>query len=526
MLLSEQVAAEHGGEGEGHDGRSAERRDEGYAQRCKQATLHAGEEEEGNEADDDDQCGVQNRHAHFARGLEHHLHGALPQVGGEGTVFAQTLVDILHIDDGIVHKRADGDGHTAQTHGVDGKPHGVEGEERDDQRQGDGDQRDESGAHVQEEDEEYDDHKDAAFEERLADIVDGAAYEAFLTVDVGGHLHVVRERFCHVRQCGVEAFGQFERADVRLFRHGHHHAGFAFERCGAHLRCAVADFHFGNVGERHRHLSDAFDDGLPQVFGIVCGEHAPYDVFVAVFVKDAAGGVAVHLLHGTHHLAQPDAVVFQPCRVHECLVFLDVASEHRHLCHASRGEQPGAYGPVGQCAQVAHGGGVFGGKCHEHEFAQDGRLRTQCRGFHPRRKLAAEGGNLFRNRLTGTENVGAPVEFHPYDGEAGGRRRTYAPHVGGTVHGGFYGEGHQLFHLFGSHTLGFGHDGHGRGVEVGKDVHVHRAGGTQSGEHEQHCSHQHQQAVVERKLDDTVQHVLNGYGYVRVWQPSWKPSSP
>ena len=92
----------------------------------------------------------------------------------------------------------------------------MEGEERDDQRQGDGDQRDESGAHVQEEDEEYDDHKDAAFEERLADIVDGAAYEAFLTVDVGGHLYVGRERFRHVCQCGVKTLCQFPVGQDRV----------------------------------------------------------------------------------------------------------------------------------------------------------------------------------------------------------------------------------------------------------------------------------------------------------------------
>ena len=184
---------------------------------------------------------------------------------------------------------------------------------------------------------------------------------------------------------------QFECADVGLFRHGHHHAGFAFERCGTRLRCAVADFHFGNVGECYRHLSPALDDGFAQRLGIVCGEHAAYDVLVAVFIEDAAGGVAVHLLYGGDHLAQTDAVVLQPCRVHECLVFLDFASEHRHLCHTSRGKQSGAHGPIGNCAQVAHGSGVAGGKGHKHQLAQDGRLRAQCGSLHTRRKLAAEG---------------------------------------------------------------------------------------------------------------------------------------
>ena len=88
MLLSEQVTAEYGGKGKGHDGRGAERRDEGYTQWGKQTSLHAGEEEEGEEADDDNQRRVQNGHTHFARSLEHHLHCRLPAVGREGTVFA------------------------------------------------------------------------------------------------------------------------------------------------------------------------------------------------------------------------------------------------------------------------------------------------------------------------------------------------------------------------------------------------------------------------------------------------------
>ena len=37
-------------------------------------------------------------------------------------ILAQTSDDVLHVDDGIVNERADGDGHTAERHRVDASP--------------------------------------------------------------------------------------------------------------------------------------------------------------------------------------------------------------------------------------------------------------------------------------------------------------------------------------------------------------------------------------------------------------------
>ena len=41
-------------------------------------------------------------------------------LGRQLLVFEQSLVHILNIDNGIIDERADGDGKTAENHGVDG----------------------------------------------------------------------------------------------------------------------------------------------------------------------------------------------------------------------------------------------------------------------------------------------------------------------------------------------------------------------------------------------------------------------
>ena len=60
----------------------------------------------------------------------------------------QAAVDVLHIDDGVIDQRTDGNGHTTQTHGVDGQSHVVQYQYGNDERQGQGDQRDDGSTHV------------------------------------------------------------------------------------------------------------------------------------------------------------------------------------------------------------------------------------------------------------------------------------------------------------------------------------------------------------------------------------------
>ena len=143
------------------------------------------------------------------------------------------------------------------------------------------------------------------------------------------------------------------------------------------------------------------------------------------------------------------------------LVFLDVTAQYGYLCDASGRQEARTDGPVGQRAQVEHGGGI-GRKTYNQHLAEDGRLGAQRRLAHTGRQFFGHERELLTDNLTGQVDVRVPVEFDPDHGKTVSGRGTYAAHVCGTVDGSFDGEGDKLFHLFGSHAVGFGHDDHGR----------------------------------------------------------------
>ena len=179
-----QIAAQHGGEREGYKSGGAKSRDEGDAQRNQQATLHATEEEEGHKAGNDDKRGVENGQTDFLGSVEDDGQGRLPEAWRQGAVLAQPAVHVLDIHYGIVDKRANGYGHAAKAHGVDGEPKEMEGQYRYQQGERYGDERYDGSPDIHEEQEEHDDNKESTLVKRLHDIVDGAVDEPLLTVYV------------------------------------------------------------------------------------------------------------------------------------------------------------------------------------------------------------------------------------------------------------------------------------------------------------------------------------------------------
>ncbi len=89
---------------------------------------------------------------------------------GQGPVFADTLVDILNVDNGIVDKRADGNGNTAKAHGVDGEPEEMEHQHGHDYRQRQSYDRHHGCAHVHQEYEQHYDNEQRAHKQRLLKI--------------------------------------------------------------------------------------------------------------------------------------------------------------------------------------------------------------------------------------------------------------------------------------------------------------------------------------------------------------------
>lgn len=77
----------------------------------------------------------------------------------------------------------------------------------------------------------------------------------------------------------------------------------------------------------------------------------------------------------------------------------------------------------------------------------------------------------------------------------------------GAIHGGFYGEGDELFHLFSSQSSRFGHDDYRGGCQVGKHVHFRVYGSISSANEQQHGGNEYHDAVVEGEVYDFVEHV-------------------
>ena len=74
LFPAQEVGTEHGGQGKGHDSRGEQGHDEGYPEGNEHPALHAAEKEEWHEADNNDQCGVENRHTYLLGGVEYHIH--------------------------------------------------------------------------------------------------------------------------------------------------------------------------------------------------------------------------------------------------------------------------------------------------------------------------------------------------------------------------------------------------------------------------------------------------------------------
>lgn len=194
-----------------------------------------------------------------------------------------------------------------------------------------------------------------------------------------------------------------------------------------------------------------------------------------------------------------------PFRVQLNLVFFDVSAQHGYLCHPSGGQQARANRPVRNRAEVEHGGRV-GGQTDNQHFAQDRRLRAQRRLAHVDGEGFTDYRQFLADNLAGEVDVCSPVKFHPDNGEAVGGRRTDTAYTGSTVYGCFDRKGNELFHFLGCHTIGFGHDNHRRGVEVGEDVNFGIHGSVGARDEQEESRAEYDQPVMQGVMYNFVKH--------------------
>ena len=108
----------------------------------------------------DNEGGEDHRAADFQRGVEHDREGRTWH--SKGLVLLQPAENILHVDDGVVHHFADGNGESPERHGVQRDAEFLQHNDSSEQRQRNRRDGNKRGAKVAEEQEQHHRDEDAA----------------------------------------------------------------------------------------------------------------------------------------------------------------------------------------------------------------------------------------------------------------------------------------------------------------------------------------------------------------------------
>ena len=252
LAAAKQIAAQYRSKRKSDNGGCKQRHDERYTKRYEHLALHTTKEEQRHKAYDYYNGGIEDRHTHLARSIEHHVEHWLALLTRQHAVLAQMLPHILHIHYGIVHKRADGNGHTSETHGVDAQSHVMEYEQRYEQRQRQSDKRYDRRTHIGKEQEQHNHNKDSTLDERLLHVVDRTVDEVCLSEYVGRYMHIRRHVLLKVLHGLLKFLGQLYRSGVRLFRHGEQHSRLTFYRSHSQLGLLSSYPYISHIGQCHR----------------------------------------------------------------------------------------------------------------------------------------------------------------------------------------------------------------------------------------------------------------------------------
>ena len=132
-FAAEKEAAEHRGQCQCDQCGGEKCCDKGNSERSEHTAFHSCQEEKRNEADHDDEGRVENRKTHLTGSIENHLDNGLALRLRKFPVLAQMLEHIFHVNDGVIHQRADGNRHTSDTHRIDSQSHKLQCQYRHEQ---------------------------------------------------------------------------------------------------------------------------------------------------------------------------------------------------------------------------------------------------------------------------------------------------------------------------------------------------------------------------------------------------------
>ncbi len=462
VVVGQELGAHHRHERARQQERAEHGEGDGDGQRTEQEAAHAAHQGHGRQHD----VGGEGGHQHG----DHHLGATIE--GRPHTRFAQAVIAVVvfQLDDGVVHKRPDGQGQAAERHGVDGVARHIQADDGAEQRQRNRHAGDERHAPVAQEDEDHDRHQHGADKPFVKQRVDGLGDVDRLIHDefeLGPRrtvllhvLHVVLHALGDIQRAGpllakdghIDFFAAVDAADARglngggvldladvleqdvIFRVGRdgqvvqlldlvrHHVGVEQELIVAEI---------GDAG-RHHHVAvlERLDD--------IAGRQVPrlhllrieVDQNGAVLAADGDGSDAA--LDGAEHVAHPDAADV-----------LDVGLIHGGIAD-------------GEDAQRQRAGGVEG--------QHDGRQRIgRQRGQRAERELAGHG--------QGAVGVHVVAEIDAHDADARHRLGNHRFRTGRLVAPAFDAIGDGLFDGGSGHALVISDDLHGGGLEDRQNVH-------------------------------------------------------
>ena len=232
----------------------------------------------------------------------------------------------------------------------------------------------------------------------------------------------------------------------------------------------------------------------------------PHHEFALRHLDQAAADIVVAAPDGVLHLRERDVVEGQLVRIHFHLVLLHIAAHAGNLGDAGHRLQRVAQIPVLDGAQL--GQVVLAALVHQRVFidpAHAGGVRPQRRRDARRQEL---GGivQVFQHPGAGPVHVRAVLEDDVHEREA--EERIAAHHLG--VRHGQHRGGQRVGDLILDHLRCLprvlGEDDHLHVGEIGNRVQRHLLDGQRAGDDQQRRGHEHQEAVLQRGINDASDH--------------------
>jgi hypothetical protein len=184
----------------------------------------------------------------------------------QGPVLPQTAEGVLHVDDGVVHQCPDGDGHPAQSHGVDRDAGQMQGHHGGAERERDGEDRDGRRAEIAQERQQHEEDQDRAVPEGGHDVGDGDGDEIRLAEDAAVQHHAVGQGSLDPVELVIESGREVERVDIRLALNAQYYRRPAVHRCGPEAwaragpdLCHITEQHRGSPVPRHHRGGEVLD---------------------------------------------------------------------------------------------------------------------------------------------------------------------------------------------------------------------------------------------------------------------------